>query len=438
MKIAPRVGLAVIRHPLEEGGDKAPAIFAETARALRTAGIEIVEAPSFLEDEVSAVNVGRFFYDHRVPLIILATATWSADPHLLDMLEECNVPVVTWAFPGMNTGSMCGCQQFGYVLHELDKPYRFVFGPAGDSDAVASVVQYATAVNLAAALRKSRFGLVGYRVPGMTEVAFDELELKRVLGPRVVHYGLNDVSALMERFSKSQALATWRERMGHIGKVSANETDIIDSVRGYFALKQLAEKDKLSGLAIECYPEFMGRLCLATSLLADEDIVVGCEADMNSTVAMSLLMQLTGQPVHNTDGLGVDLQEGSIVFSHCGNGSTALAESTDTVEIANVRLMHKGVCVLFPAKPGPVTLANLVGRRGTYRMGVAFGEAIHTDMVFAGNPTKVILDGGVEHYLDAVARHALGHHWMIGYGDVRKELQAFCDHIGIPCVSCTP
>ena len=51
--------------------------------------------------------------------------------------------------------------------------------------------------------------------------------------------------------------------------------------------------------------------------------------------------------------------------------------------------------MLFPGKPGPVTLVNLVGRRGTYRMGVAYGQAVPTGMVFPGNPTKVVLAGGV-------------------------------------------
>lgn len=85
----------------------------------------------------------------------------------------------------------------------------------------------------------------------------------------------------------------------------------------------------------------------------------------------------------------------------------------------------------------PVTLVNLVGRRGTYRMGVAFGEAIPTDMVFAGNPTKIVLEGGVRHYMDVIAREGLGHHWMIGYGDMRPELEEFCRIVDMPCIRCT-
>ncbi|MHC4799601.1 MAG: hypothetical protein ACYTF1_23455, partial [Planctomycetota bacterium] len=75
MKLQPRVGLAVIRYPLEEGGEQAPQLFADAAEALRAANIEVVKAPIFIEDETSAVNVGRHFYDQRVPVIVLAAAT---------------------------------------------------------------------------------------------------------------------------------------------------------------------------------------------------------------------------------------------------------------------------------------------------------------------------------------------------------------------------
>ncbi len=437
MRIEPRVGLAVIRHPLEEGGEQAPQIFADAAAALRDAGMNVVEAPTLVEDETSAVAVGRHFHDQRTPAIVLAAATWSADPLVLALLEECDVPIVTWALPGMNTGSMCGCQQFCYVLKELGKPYRFVFGQPSDAPVVERVSHYVTAVALADELRRTRLGLVGYRIPGMTEVTFDELELKAILGPRVVHYGLDTIAKAMTEIREPDAAAIWEERFGAIKKISVGQPETVESMRAYLVLKGLAEKNGLSGFAVECYPEFMGKFCAAACLLADEGIVVGCEADMNATVAMLILSRLTGQPVHNTDPLGADVDEGSIVYSHCGSGSLSLAESPGDVELANVRLMDQGICVLFPGKPGEVTLVNLVGRRGTYRMGVAYGEAVPTDMVFAGNPTKVILEGGVQNHLDIVAKEGLGHHWMIAYGDIRAQLEAFCDVIGIPLIRCT-
>jgi len=437
MKIQPSVGLAVIRHPLEEGADLAPGIFSQAAEALRLAGMDVIEAPRIIEDLSTACAVGRHFYERRVPVVVLVAATWSADPLVVALLEECNVPLVTWALPGMNTGSMCGCQQFGYVLKELGKPCRFVFGQPTDATAIARIGSYASAAALTVELRKTRLGLIGYRIGGMTEVTFDELELKAVLGPGVVHYGLDTITQWMGEVPTDEAMAVWQSRMGHIRNVTVGEAEVLDSMRAYVTLRRTAERDGLSGFAVECYPSFMGRFCLAASLLADEGLVVGCEADMNSTVAMWILSRLTGQPVHNTDPLGVSVEEGSIVYSHCGSGSLSLAQSPDHVQVGHVRLMNEGACVLFPGKPGPVTLVNLVGRRGTYRMGVAYGHATTTGMVFPGNPTKVVLEGGVQNHLEIVAREGLGHHWIIGYGDVREGLESFCGLIHMSLIHCT-
>jgi L-fucose isomerase-like protein len=329
---------------------------------------------------------------------------------------------------------MCGSQQLGYVLRELGHPSRFVFGDAGDTAIRDRVLKFARAATLAQALRKTRLGLIGYRVPGMTEVTFDELELKSLLGPRVVHLGVNALEEAIEGVDEKQARELWDRASPRFGKVSVPDSDLLGSLKATIALREWCGEHLLAGAAVACYPELMGRVCLAASVLADEGIVIGCEGDMNSTAAMLILSRLTGEPVHNTDPLGVDREENSIVFSHCGSGSPSLAESRDKIELGHVRLAGEGCCVLFPGKPGRVTLVNLVGRKGTYRMGVFTGLAVPTKMVFAGNPTKIVLDGGVDRFLEVVAREGLGHHWMVGYGDVTGELRELADLVGLELI----
>jgi len=77
----------------------------------------------------------------------------------------------------------------------------------------------------------------------------------------------------------------------------------------------------------------MGYACLAASLLADEGIAIGCEGDVNGVVGMLILALLTGQPTHNTDFLEA-LPDGSVVFTHCGSGSHALAEHRWDITLA--------------------------------------------------------------------------------------------------------
>ncbi len=85
-------------------------------------------------------------------------------------------------------------------------------------------------------------------------------------------------------------------------------------------MRNMIYKWDLKGICIKCYPRYMGKVCLGYSLLSEEGIVCGCEGDVNNTVAMRLLYELTGTPVHNTDLLYTDRDKNTILFSHCGSG----------------------------------------------------------------------------------------------------------------------
>ena len=100
----------------------------------------------------------------------------------------------------------------------------------------------------------------------------------------------------------------------------------------------------------------------------------------------------------------------------------SLAARKADIELAPVRLMDRGVCCRFPARPGTVTLVNLMPQLDRYKLAVAVGEALPTDMVFPGNPVKVRFAVPYPAMLDWVVAEGLGHHWMIAYGDYRAEL----------------
>lgn len=126
--LKPKIGLAVIYHPYEEGAEEAPKLLSKTKHILDGLGLEVVLCDDLVSDSKTAIKAGNRFREARVDLMCLPLATWSSDYVVLDMLEQEDVPVITWAFPGVNTGSLCGCQQIDCVLRELDKEYRLVYG----------------------------------------------------------------------------------------------------------------------------------------------------------------------------------------------------------------------------------------------------------------------------------------------------------------------
>ncbi|MGD0900446.1 MAG: hypothetical protein ABR915_21650 [Thermoguttaceae bacterium] len=419
--LIPRVAAGSLCSPLEVGADRAPRAAQDLGQMLGRAGCEVV-ALGPVDTSDKSVAAGRALAEQHVHAVALAAVSWFEDYLVLDLLEECGVPVLIWALPGMETGALCGTQQLTAYLRQLGVPCQCVYGPAGDARGREQTVAFLRAAALRKQMRSARVGLGGYRVAGMTEVSANEMGLKKAIGPRVVPL---DMPLLLKRageISDDQVQELWQAVVGRSGRCNVQTGDGLDSLKVYAAVKELIGSHGLDALTIGCYPHLMGRVCLAASLLADEGIVLGCEGDVNGAVGQLLLTRLTGLPTHNADWLE-PLDDGTVVFTHCGSGSFSLAERQQDITLSPVRLMDQGVCALFPARPGPVTLVSLLPRGEGYQLALLEGEAISTEMVFRGNPLRVRFARPTPDIIEWIFREGIGHHWMAGYGHVGGEIR---------------
>jgi len=426
----PKIGFCVVQHPLEVGADKSPQILKETVKEFSKYDVSFVPFDEIIDSDDKAAKAGDYFYNNKIDVLLAIESTWSNDYHIVDILEYIDVPVILWAIPGMENGSLCSIHQLGVVLSEIGKKYEIFYGDIGDKEIHKKILSYSKATALKKYLRKQKIGLIGYRVPGMTEVTFDEMELKRKFGPRVIHFGINHIQRLIKQIDEVEAVKTWNNVKNSRVKIEVSDKDGIISCKNYLALKRIASENKISGFAVECYPELMGQVCLAASLLAKDNIVVACEADVNSAAAMLMLNYLTSRSVHNTDLLNPD-SDNSVVFSHCGSGDFSIARAKKDIKICPVRLQNCGICVVFLPEIGDITLINIVGRKDTYRISAIEAYSQETKMVFPGNPVSARFDISAEKFLEIIAKNAIGHHWMIGYGKVLDEIKYFSDMVGV-------
>lgn len=184
-----RLGITAVASPLEVGADEAPVLLDNLQKAfadVKSKRLELFRSRQPVTDPTSAVNTGRYFYDHRVDVVCIVAASWFEDYLVLDLMEECDVPVIAWARPGMETGSLCGMQPLGFMLRQLDRPYCFLFDEVSSEEARCRAWDFTIAAALRHRLRRARIGYLGHRVEGMTETTAHELALKKVCGPRVV------------------------------------------------------------------------------------------------------------------------------------------------------------------------------------------------------------------------------------------------------------
>lgn len=426
--IISHVGVAALASPLEVGADRTEQAVSDLARLLESAGCQVVNGGA-VKNAAQAQTAGRIFSEKHVSAVVLAARSWFEDYLVLDLLEECNVPVIFWALPGMEMGGLCGTQQVTCYLKQLDKPFQAVFGGIKAGEQLDRCMSFLRSAALNYFLRRARIGIAGQRVRGMTEVGANEMALKKTFGCRVVPVDLVGLLKTSRAADMKRKKEVWENVRGSAARSAVSDETGLDSAGMYLAIRKIVENEGLSALAFGCYPDFMGYACLAASLLADEGIPVACEGDVNGALGMLILQSLTGKPTHNTDWLD-PLPDGSVVFTHCGSSSYSLAENKKDIVLAKVRLANQGVCSLFPAKPGPVTLISLLPKGDGYQIAVLEGEALPTDMVFPGNPLRVKFNFPVQEVIDWIFAEGIGHHWMAGYGHVAGEIKDLAGIIG--------
>jgi L-fucose isomerase-like protein len=234
-----------------------------------------------------------------------------------------------------------------------------------------------------------------------------------------------------DEIADTEAESLWRKVRERASTCRVADADGLRSMKSYMVLKRWIETDDLAGVAVGCYPDLMGEVCLACGLLAEENIVTSCEGDVNSLILTYMMHHIGQAPVHNTDLLDVNEVDRTSILSHCGNSAISLAGARDDVVLDSVRLMGKGVVSLYPARPGKVTMANLCGKKGSYRLTYCVGHAVEAAMVFPGIPVKVQLPCSIRAFLDQTADFGTGHHWMIGYGQMDRQLRTACQMLGV-------
>jgi L-fucose isomerase-like protein len=278
----------------------------------------------------------------------------------------------------------------------------------------------------AAALRKimrhSRIGLAGHHVNGMTHTSPDEFILKKTIGSRIVSLDMPTILREVGYVPEEEGRILWDKFKGNVNSCNVPDSDGVDSMRIYKVFKNEVEEHGLDALAVGCYPDLMGRVCIPASMLADEGIPLACEGDVHGAVAQLLLSRLAGAPTHNTDWLD-PLDDGSVVFTHCGSGSLSLAENKEKISLEHVRLMDQGVCALFPSCAGPVTMLNLTSLEGEYKCALLEGEALKTEMLFPGNPLRVAFKRPLDQIMEWIFENGIGHHWMAVYGSFAREIK---------------
>ena len=437
--IKPKVGICTCimkGFNMDEGDSvKYQELLVESTQRL---GFEPTVFNEFISSAEIAKNAADFFNEKDADLYVLNLGTFTDDFRVMPLFTGANTPFIIWAhdYNAFNI-SITGSQNIMPNLFDLEIDYRFIYGKFDDSIALDDFYKFARACAMKNKLKKTNIGYVGGHPKIMTSLTADEIMIKKTFGLTIVNFGNEDILLGSQEIEAVQSKKIWSEIKASAGKVDASdEMGMMTSSILAYVLKMVKE-NSLGAISINCFPHLKGKVCIPVARLNDMGIPAACEGDLDSTILMFMLYHLSGKPVSNGDQLKVfdlDKPGNSLMFSHCGAGAFTLAADKSEITIHTDYETGEGIAVYFPERiPGEVTMAAMHGSRQGYRMFIAKGQALDTNMMkyYEGNPINIRFDFNIRDMFKNIAYSGFGHHWNIAYGNNVEELIEICELLRI-------
>mgnify|MGYP000312399422 FL=1 len=185
----------------------------------------------------------------------------------------------------------------------------------------------------------------------------------------------------------------------------------------------MLKKHNANAIAIDCaaLPEIEYVPCLAYSLLIDEGIPCGCEADLSALFVMAMLMGVSSKSVLmgnlNENATHMDIENNIVVVNHDVLPPSFVCPACK-IALRDYHATAKGVTPYAELIEGlPVTLAGM--HWDMDKVWATTGEVVWTE-----DTTHCRVSIGVKvNNAKRVSKDAFSHHVVMAYGNYIKELR---------------
>lgn len=420
------------------------------AEANKKASVEMLErvfgsvqAPKVLL--TAPEMVGEFADSLTQPdLIIYQCTTFIGADFMTEITRRFKCPIVIWSVrePSIDGGrlklnSLTGAFSAGNNLFSQGLNFQFVFGNPEEEVVNQRFEATRDALKLIKKLKSLVIGMVGSQPAGFAFGAIDESLLSSVFGIRVVQTEAAEIMKEAAAFLPEEYSAVLDELKGRSTGWEKTPGENLDKyARLRKAYQNFIDKNELKAIASRCWPDFFtgygAPVCAILSMLNDNGIPSSCEADLGGVISMFIASEFTNSAVYFGDPVAVDETCDGIVFWHCGAGASCLSRKKEGAGIGVHPNRKIGPTMEFGLKQGTVTVIRLGKDKQGFRMFAMSGEALDEPQKFCGTSVVVRPEGGGSAArVSEMVKDGWEPHFVVAYGDIRKELKLFCDYLGI-------
>jgi L-fucose isomerase-like protein len=434
----PRVGFISVGGELYDPG-LIREVYKRCREALAGSSLEVIAgAPPILFSAGETRLAAERFRDKDIDLLLILFCSWAPEDILLQLANELpEISLLLWALTRPDQlVSSCGLLSAASNFKRQGRRFHHVLGDPG-RETLSRIERISRACSVGRRLRRSRIGIVGYPPHGMIDVTFSEGDLLKI-GPVLVHIDTIELLDAYERARPEEAEEV-ASRVGSSGcRINLAGEELVESARMYCGLRDLVMRYDLDALGVRCWPELREErkvpVCFGLSRLSDEGITGFCENDVNKAVVQLAMQWMTGLPAFLGDPSVIDFNANTMVIWHCGALGTRAASSNGEVRVERNVFSGRGVGMCFSLREGPVTVASLAGPvDGEFNFLACGGEAL-AGTPESGNQATVRFELPLNHLFDRMVENGMGHHLVVGSGDVVGELKDLAAELGLQSV----
>ena len=339
-----RIGFVAVARPTFDL-ELARELTAQVYSVITTAGYSVIGSQDLIMDGAAIDARIAELASAEIDMILMLQASFADSTMVLQLAQAIPAPLLMWALPEEQVGgrlrinSFCGINLAGHGLRRAGLRYEYIYAAPDDMAAHEKLRNFAIASGVKRRLDGTRIGRLGENPDGFDTCLVNHAALESQLGIEVAQFELERLFARAREADGAKVAlvgAGLRERLAGYDDMEADATK--GTLGAYLALDDLVREEKLSGLAVRCWPEFFTDLgcsaCGAMSLLSDALTPSSCEADVNGTITQLILQWIGGEPAFGSDVVAFDVDADEATLWHCGlaplvDGGSGCAAGSD-------------------------------------------------------------------------------------------------------------
>jgi len=432
---------------------------------LSKSGIDIINA-GMVDNPDKAREAAALFAEKRVEAVFLYISTYALSHTVLPVAQNLKVPIIILNLQpvaainyerfnslgdrGKMTGEWlahcqaCSVPEIANVFNNAGLKYDIITGWLEDKEAWNEINGWCTAIQVKAALRDTRIGILGHYYCGMLDVYTDVTRLAAVFGSHFELLEIDELKALRDQVSPQKI----REKLGQFErefKVSAecSAEELERAAATSCGLDALVEKRRLGAMAYY-YEGWAGNehenivtsVIAGNTLLTAHHVPVAGECEVKNVVAMKIMDAMDAGGSFS-EFYAMDFKDDVVLWGHDGPAHAAIAEGN--VGLVPLPVYHgkpgKGLSIQMSVRHGPVTLLAVVhGAEGSTFLLCAEGESVPGPVLQIGNTnSRYRFSIGAKEFVNRWSKAGPAHHSAIGIGHVADRIEKLAALWGIEC-----